>query len=136
MIWARQAWNEWWIWSPLLTFSLILWLLYLAHLVLHRQAKASQQREIVCAIYGAIAFLDVPLVYLSVKLLPDRHPADVNLTPEMIRTILIWFVPTTLISGGLIFARFRLTQRIRALSARSPLPPGQGSKFILKETVP
>ena len=115
VIWARQAWNQWWTWSPLLTFSLVLWLLYSAYLVLHRCIGTSPRREMACAVYGAIAFLDVPLVYLSVKLIPDRHPSNVHLTPEMRNTLVFWLVPITMICAGLIVAKFRLNQRLRAL---------------------
>jgi len=55
--------------------------------------------------YGA--FLDVPLVYLSVRLMPDIHPVSVQLAPEMKLTLVIWFVPVLMLAGGLIVARFR-----------------------------
>lgn len=73
-LWAKAAWGHWWVWSPRLTFSLVLWLLYAVYLVVRSRQADPERRASVCAIYGVVAFLDVPLVYLSVKLLPDVHP--------------------------------------------------------------
>jgi heme exporter protein C len=111
MIWARSAWGHWWTWSPRLTFSLILWLLYVAYLILRPSIESPERRALVCAVYGAVAFLDVPLVYLSVKLLPDIHPASVALSAPMQQTLLFSFVPVTMVCGGLIWARFRSAER-------------------------
>ncbi len=120
MIWAHQAWNHWWTWSPLPTFSLILCLLYLAYVILHRIAGPSRRSEIACAVYGVIAFLDVPLVYLSVKLLPDRHPSELRMSAEMLNTLMVWGIPTTLICAGLIAAGYRLNRNARMLTVDKP----------------
>ncbi len=34
MVWGREAWGQWWTWSPRLTFSLVLWLLYVVYLMI------------------------------------------------------------------------------------------------------
>ena len=33
-VWGRPAWNTWWVWSPRLTSVTIMWLVYIAYLVL------------------------------------------------------------------------------------------------------
>lgn len=104
--WARIAWGQWWTWSPRLTFSLVLWLLYAALLVLRSMVDSRERRALVCAVYGVVAFLDVPLVYLSVKLLPDIHPESIGLTGEMRGVLAVWFVPITLMTLGLIAGRY------------------------------
>lgn len=104
--WARIAWGQWWTWSPRLTFSLLLWLLYAALLVVRSMVPSPERRALVCAIYGVVAFLDVPLVYLSVKLLPDIHPESIGLTNELRVVLAAWFVPITLLTLGLIAARY------------------------------
>ncbi len=115
MIWGRSAWGVWWTWSPRLTFSLVLLLLYVVYVLIRPAIESPHRRAVVCAVYGAAAFLDVPVVYLSVKLMPDIHPSSIELTPEMKTTLLAWFVPVTLLMGGLIYCRFTLTRRRRAL---------------------
>lgn len=118
MIWARSAWGHWWTWSPRLTFSFLLWLLYVVYLVLRPSIDSPERRALVCSVYAIVAFLDVPLVYLSVKLLPDIHPSSISLSPAMRNTLLFWFVPITMLCAGLIAARFSLTRRL------APIEPG------------
>lgn len=114
MIWAKTAWGYWWTWSPRLTFSLVLWLLYVTYLMIRPAIESPQRRALVCAVYGVIAFIDVPLVYFSVRLLEDVHPQSIGLAPAMKRTVLFWFLPVVLLCVGLIAARYRLLRRERA----------------------
>lgn len=126
MIWGRGAWGQWWTWSPRLTFSLVLWLLYVVYLMIRGSIESPSRRAVVSAVYGIVAFLDVPLVYLSVRLMPDIHPISVELAPAMKVTLLSWFVPVFLLAGGLIVARFRIDdhaarlQRDRAIEPAAP----------------
>lgn len=117
MIWGHSAWGAWWTWSPRLTFSLILWLLYVSYLVIRPSIESRQRRAMVSAVYGVVAFLDVPLVYFSVKLMPDIHPTSISLAPEMKQTLLFCFLPVTMLAAGLTVARFKL-QRNETLALR------------------
>ena len=111
MIWGKVAWGAWWTWSPKLTFSLILWLLYVVYLILRPSIESHQRRAMVSAVYGIAAFLDVPLVYLSAKMIPDIHPPAIQLAPEMKLTLAAWFVPVTLLTVGLIVEAFNANRR-------------------------
>jgi heme exporter protein C len=113
MIWGKSAWGQWWTWSPRLTFSLVLWLLYVVYLMIRMGIESPQRRAVIGAVYGIIAFLDVPLVYLSVRLMPDIHPTSIALAPVMKLTLALWFVPVILLSAGLIVARYSLNRKIR-----------------------
>jgi len=110
MIWGKSAWGQWWTWSPRLTFSLVLWLLYVVYVMVRASVESPQRRAIIAAVYGIIAFLDVPLVYLSVRLMPDIHPVSVELAGAMKLTLIAWFVPVFLLMFGLIALRFRIDQ--------------------------
>lgn len=116
MIWARSAWGQWWTWSPRLTFSLVLGLLYVVYLMVRMSMDSPQRRALVAAVYGVIAFLDVPLVWLSARLMPDVHPASIQLALPMKLTLLAWFVPVLLMTAGLIVLRFDLNRRRRVLA--------------------
>lgn len=115
MIWGREAWGQWWTWSPRLTFSLVLWLLYVVYLMIRPAIESPNRRALVSAVYGIAAFLDVPVVYLSTKLMKDIHPSSVALDPAMRTTLLAWFVPVTLLMIGLIVTKARLNRRQREL---------------------
>lgn len=128
MIWGRAAWGTWWTWSPRLTFSLVLWLLYVVYLMIRPSIDSPQRRALVSAVYGLVAFLDVPLVYLSVRLMPDIHPTNVVLTQSMKLTLLAWFVPVTMLAAGLVVSTYRLhrrqiTRQREELPATTPVVP-------------
>lgn len=123
MIWARVSWGHWWVWSPRLAFSLLLWLLYIAYLILRPAFGATQRSAVISAAYGVVAFLDVPLVYLSVNLLPDVHPSKIELTAEMRRVLLVWLIAITMLTGGLIAARFSLARQKSRAHDHDPLLP-------------
>ena len=110
MLWAKGAWNIWWTWeSPRLTFSFMLWLLFIVYLVVRASVEGSQRRAVVGAVYGLIVYLDIPLVYLSARLLPDpHHPGDISLAYSMKLTLAASFVPITLIAAGLIYLQYRV----------------------------
>ena len=115
MLWARGAWGVWWTWSPRLTFSFMLWLLYVVYLIVRSSVESPQQRAIVSAVYGVVAFLDVPLVYLSARLRPDIHPGNVALAPEMKLTLGLCMIPITLLAVGLIVTQYNVYRLRRAL---------------------
>lgn len=75
-LFARLAWGIWWNPTPRLITSAILWFIYIAYFLLRHEIKSPQRRATICAVFGIIAFLDVPLVYLSARFTNDMHIAD------------------------------------------------------------
>jgi len=60
-IWARPIWGMWWSWDPTLTFTLVLWLIYVAYLML-RLETSDLKRARFAAVLGIVGFVDVPLI--------------------------------------------------------------------------
>ena len=76
-IFSRAEWGPWWIPTPRLVTAALLWFLYVVYLILRSSISGSVDRKAkICAVYGIIAFLDVPLVYISARYLPDIHRAS------------------------------------------------------------
>jgi len=122
MIWGRSAWGQWWTWSPRLTFSLVLWLLYVVYLMIRASVESSQRRAIIAAVYAIVAFLDVPLVYLSTRLMPDIHPVSVQLAGSMRITLIAWFVPVLMLAAGAVTAIYRREHRLAECRAAVEQP--------------
>src|SRR5271154_1087267 len=78
-IWAKPAWGIWWTWDARLTSTFVLWLLYIAYLVLRTLIEEPSRRAVFSAIYGIFLFLDVPLVYFSIRIWRTQHPQPVIL---------------------------------------------------------
>ena len=76
-IWAKPVWGIWWTWDARLTSTFVLWLLFLSYLVLRTLVEDAERRAVVAAVYGIFAFLDVPLVYMSIRWWRTQHPQPV-----------------------------------------------------------
>ena len=74
MLWAQPVWGRPWTWSPQLTTSLILWLIYVAYLMLRAYGPPGSQSARYAAVLGIIGFIDVPIVYMAAKWWRDIHP--------------------------------------------------------------
>ena len=77
VIWAKPVWNAWWLWTPRLTTTLILWLLYVAYMMIRAYAPSQTKAAVYGAVMGIIGFIDVLVVYFSVEWWPGIHPAPV-----------------------------------------------------------
>ena len=75
MCWARPIWNVWWTWDPRLTTTLVMWFVYAAYLLLRSSDIGGQRKNAVLAVLGVVAFLDVPLVFISARYWRSIHPA-------------------------------------------------------------
>jgi heme exporter protein C len=86
-IWAKPVWYVWWTWSPRLTASLILCLLYVSYLLIRKYIADPERKAMVSAVFGIIAFVDAPLVWFSIRWWRDIHPSPMleqgGLAPEM-----------------------------------------------------
>ena len=77
IIWARPIWGHWWTWEPRLTTTLILWLIYVAYLMIRAYAPNRTKGALYSAVVGIIGFVDVPIVYYSVVWWRSIHPSPV-----------------------------------------------------------
>jgi heme exporter protein C len=123
-IWAKAAWDLWWVWEKRLTMSLLLWLVLVGYVLVRRFAGAGSERLAAgLAIFGMVA---VPFIYIMVGK-GDHHPqAGANgnvatLDPRMkgifwlsVLTFFFWFLM-------LIISRVssaRAERRVRELRER------------------
>ena len=72
-IFAYAEWGVWWTPSMRLISSAILWFLYVAYLILRASFTAEKHRSRICAVFGIIAFIDVPMVFISARFIRDIH---------------------------------------------------------------
>jgi len=118
-VWARHSWGVWWTWDPRLTTTLVMCFVYAGYLALRGLDLPQQRTSVICAVVGIVAFLDVPLVFVSARLWRSIHPAvfaakDGGLEPEMRLTLL-----ACVASFGLLWLAFTaLRARQLAVAAR------------------
>ena len=114
-IWAKPAWGIWWAWDARLTSTLVLWLLYISFLLLRDLIADPDRRSMFSAIYGIFLFLDVPLVYFSIRIWRTQHPQPVllggqgsGLDPTMRKVFYLCWLALTGIMVTLIRQRYLL----------------------------
>ena len=73
-IWARPIWGVWWTWDPRLTMVVILWMIYAAYILLRLLAGDNELIARYAAVLGIVGVLDIPLLYIAVKLWRGIHP--------------------------------------------------------------
>jgi heme exporter protein C len=76
MLWGRAAWGIWWTWDARLTTYLLLWLLYVSYLLV-RRLSAAGQTEVISAVLGIFAAIDIPICFMSIRWWRTQHPAPV-----------------------------------------------------------
>lgn len=65
--WGDFAWGTGWTWEPRLTSALVLWLSYVALLVVHRSMDSGPKRGMTAAVYGLFTVPLYPLVSKSIE---------------------------------------------------------------------
>jgi heme exporter protein C len=116
-IWARPIWGAWWSWDPTLTLTLVLWLIYVAYLMLRADAH-DPKRARFAAVLGIIGFVDVPIIRWSVEKWRTLHPKPVviqqggntGLPPSMMLTFLVCLAAFWLLFFLLMRERVSLAQ--------------------------
>ncbi|HIH95325.1 TPA: cytochrome c biogenesis protein CcsA [Methanosarcina acetivorans] len=73
-IWAKDAWGWYWIWDIRLTTSLVLFLVYLAYMMLRKALEEPGKRARLAAVFGILGFMSVPLSFFSIRLWRSAHP--------------------------------------------------------------
>ena len=76
-IWAKPVWGIYWTWDARLTSTFVLWLLYISYLLLRSLIEEPERRALLSALFGIFAFIDVPLVFFSIRWWRTQHPAPV-----------------------------------------------------------
>src|SRR5262245_7435163 len=106
-IWAKAAWDHWWVWENRLTMSLLLWLTLVGYVIVRRFAGATGER--LAAAMAIFAMVGVPFIYTMVNQ-DDSHPKAgasgnvATLDPAMrptfwlgVATFFLWFLALVIV---------------------------------------
>jgi heme exporter protein C len=113
-IWAKPIWGVWWTWEPRLTSALVLWLMYIAYMLVRSYSSEESRGARNAAVVGIIGFLDVPIVALAITLWRTQHPGPVifegGLAPKMLLTLLVCIMTFTVIYVSLLLLRISIAR--------------------------
>lgn len=74
ILWGKVAWGVWWTWDPRLTATVVMWVMFVAYLLLRQWTDNPERRASYAAVLNVVAFFIVPLNYIGVRWLNSIHP--------------------------------------------------------------
>ena len=117
-LWGRKAWGHYWQWDARLTTALVLWLIFVAYLLLRRYGGPGSER--LAAGVALFGMANVPFVYWSVHMWRTVHPLT-TVVPTLPRPLAgpLWLsvAAFTLLFALLLALRVRLERLRRELDA-------------------
>ncbi len=129
-IWAKSAWGEYWVtWDVRLNTSLVLFLIYLAYLMVRQAVEEPEKRARLSAVFGIVGFMGVPLSFISIRLWNKAtvHPvAELNystMSPLLI-TLVLNFAAFFLLAISLILMKIdneKLKEKINEIKREKNL---------------
>jgi len=114
-IWAKSAWGIWWTWDARLTSTLVLWLIYIAYLMVRSFTAEQDQGARFAAVVGIAGFFSVPLSALAITLWRTQHPTPVIFEGglgdwRMLFTLIFCVITFTFLFVQLLMQRVSLRQ--------------------------
>lgn len=114
-LWAKPVWGSFWTWDPRLTTTALLWLIYVSYLLLRSAIPEMERRATFGAIVGIVGFIDVPIVFMSIRWWRTIHPdvvgpGHMNLEPSMVVALMVSLLSFTLLYVTLMVARVHLEE--------------------------
>src|SRR6266446_9003209 len=106
-LWARPIWGVWWTWDPRLTMVAILWTIYAAYVLLRVLAGDNELIARYAAVLGIVGVLDIPILYVAVRLWRGIHPKVERMAPEMAWTLLVCTGAFLCLFAWLLWLRLR-----------------------------
>ena len=123
-LWAKPVWGIWWTWDARLTSTFVLWLLFVSYLMLRSYVLNPGRAATLAAVVAIMGFVDVPIVYMSIRWWRTQHPQPVigggegsGLDASMWVTLLVSWGAFLCLYAFLVRERLALAALQRELSA-------------------
>src|SRR5262245_25937008 len=116
MMWAKPIWGTWYVFDSRGTLQIVLLLIYIAYFMLRSYLPDREKRAKLCAVFGLLGMVDVPINYLSIYLFRTQHPQPVispgggGVAAEMALTLLVSAIAITLLYVYLFVRRLKIAK--------------------------
>jgi heme exporter protein C len=124
-IWAKPTWGVYWDWDPRLTTTAVMFFAFVGILTLRRFVEDPVKRATWSAVATIIAYVDVPIVYFSVRWWNSLH--QMQSSPETVSAPFLIPLRTNafgilFLMIGLIWLRTRVARMRLEHELAPPLP--------------
>jgi heme exporter protein C len=127
-IWAKPTWGVWWDWDPRLTTTAVLLFAFGGILALRAFVDDPVKRAVWSAVAVIVAYVDVPIVYFSVRWWNSLH--QLQSTPQTVSSAFHW--PLRINAFGILFLWIGLVMlraRVAALRLQEEMRVPEGAGF-------
>lgn len=112
-IWARKAWGTWWTGEPRLLLTLVMFLIFVAYLIVREVGGRAELTRKICAVLAILGVADIPIIRMAVARWRGNHPQVIageggGITPEMGYVLLATFAAIALVFATLMALRIRV----------------------------
>ena len=113
-VWAKKAWGVWWTWDPRLITALVLWIIFAGYMLVRLTTKEEEKRATLSALIAIFGFVDVPIVFMSIRWWRTIHPlviggsSGMGMTSTMMVALFVSIGTFTLLFLYTIFYRITL----------------------------
>ena len=111
-IWAKPTWGVYWDWDPRLTTSAIMGVSFAGILALRASLDDPERRATWTAVAAIVAYVDVPIVYMSIKWWRTLHQNFSS--PETVNEWMV--IPLRINAFAMLFIGIWLSVRMARLS--------------------
>jgi len=135
-LWAKPTWGVWWDWDPRLTTTAVMLFSFSGILALRRFLDDPVKRATWSAAATIVAYINVPLVYFSVRWWNSLH--QMQSSPETVSAPFLIPLRTNafgvlFLMTGLIMVRARIAALRLEQELAPPLPPPQAAPSLQPE---
>jgi heme exporter protein C len=114
-IWGKPTWGTWWTWDARLTSVAVVFVMFLAYLLLRGAIDDPERAARYAAVLGIVATLNIPLVHFSVYWWRTLHqppsllkPGSSTMPSVILTALLVNFAALALLGAYFIARRARL----------------------------
>jgi len=126
-IWAKPTWGVWWTWDPRLTSATVMLITFVGVLLLRQAVRDPDRRATWSAVATILAFVNVPVTYMSVKWWRSIHQlqsSPESVSEPMVLVFRLNLAALALVLVWLVVRRWRIAKANAAADAPPPLPEG------------
>ena len=114
-IWGKPTWGTWWTWDARLTSVAVVFVMFLAYLLLRAAIEDRERGARYAAVVGIVAALNIPLVHFSVYWWRTLHqppsllkPGSSTMPRVILTALLVNFAALALLGAYFIARRARV----------------------------
>ena len=121
-VWAKASWGTWWTWDARLTSFFVLWLIFVAYVMLRAYGGPPEQVARFCAVLAILGFIGMPITHYSVEWWRTLHPGPkvmtegglgAGLPDSMLAALAVGQVAALALFATLFSLRLRLERQTR-----------------------